>query len=38
MDARPGKVYQVAIFGINGPISALPSNAIFLREAILEIQ
>ncbi|WZP00058.1 hypothetical protein EP7_001675 [Isosphaeraceae bacterium EP7] len=38
MDARPGKVYQVAIFGINGPISAMPSNAIFLREAVLEIQ
>ena len=38
MDARPGKVYQVAIFGMNGPISAMPSNAIFLREAVLEIQ
>jgi gluconolactonase len=38
MDARPGKIYQVAVFGINGPISAMPSNAIFLREAIVEIR
>jgi len=36
-DAQPGKVYQIAIFGINGPISAAPSNWIFLRDTFLDI-
>jgi hypothetical protein len=36
-DAQPGRVYQIAIFGINGPISAAPSNWIFLRETFLEL-
>jgi gluconolactonase len=36
-DPKPGKVYQIAIFGINGPISAAPSNYIFLSEAVLEL-
>ncbi len=36
-DPRPGKVYQIAVFGINGPISAAPSNWIFLGDTFLEI-
>jgi hypothetical protein len=36
-DARPGKVYQIAVFGINGPISAAPGNWIFLRDTFLEL-
>jgi len=36
-DPEPGKVYQIAVFGINGPISAAPSNWIFLRNTFLEI-
>ena len=36
-DPKPGKTYQIAIFGINGPISVSPINRIFLREAALEI-
>lgn len=37
VDPAPGKTYQIAIFGINGPISMVPSNRIFLRNAYLEI-
>jgi gluconolactonase len=36
-DPTPGKVYQIAVFGINGPISAAPSNWIFLGDTFLEI-
>ncbi len=36
-DPQPGKSYQIAIFGINGPISAEPGNRIFLRDTFLEI-
>lgn len=36
-DAKPGKVYQIAIFGINGPISAAPGNRIFLGGTFLEL-
>jgi len=32
-DARPGKKIQVAVFGINGPISDPPSNFIWVRSA-----
>jgi gluconolactonase len=35
-DAKPGKTYQIAIFGINGPISATPTNWIFLGPTFLE--
>jgi gluconolactonase len=35
-DARPGKTYQIAVFGINGPISATPTNYIFLKDTFLE--
>jgi hypothetical protein len=37
-DAKPGKVYQIAVFGINGPISAAPSNWIFLADTYLDIE
>lgn len=36
-DSAPGKVYQIAIFGINGPISAEPGNRIFLGPTFLEL-
>lgn len=36
-DPKPGKVYSIAIFGINGPISATPSNKIFLGPTFLEL-
>jgi hypothetical protein len=36
-DPQPGRVYQIAIFGMNGPISAAPSNWIFLGDTFLEI-
>jgi gluconolactonase len=36
-DPKPGKVYQIAVFGINGPISAAPTNYIFLGDTFLEI-
>jgi gluconolactonase len=34
--AKPGEKFQVAIFGINGPISVAPMNFIFFREAKVE--
>ncbi len=36
-DPMPGKTYRIAIFAINGPISTVPTNRIFLRDAHLEI-
>jgi gluconolactonase len=35
-DARPGQVIQVAVFGMNGPISDAPTNYIFFHDAHLE--
>jgi gluconolactonase len=35
-DVRPGQQIQLAIFGINGPISKSPTNFIFLHYARLE--
>jgi gluconolactonase len=35
-DVRPGQRIQLAIFGINGPISASPENYIWIRSAKLE--
>jgi gluconolactonase len=35
-DARPGQQFAVAVFGINGPISASPHNYIWMRTATLE--
>ncbi len=37
MDAEPGKTFQIAVFGINGPISAMPANSIFLKATFLEL-
>ena len=36
-DARPGQRFQIAVFGINGPISDTPGNYIFFRHARLEV-
>ena len=36
-DARPGDTFTIAVFGINGPISAAPSNYIWMRTASLEL-
>src|SRR5215469_14777222 len=33
---RPGRQIELAIFGMNGPVSDSPTNYIFLREAKLE--
>jgi len=33
---NPGDKFQVAVFGINGPISVAPSNFIFFRDAKVE--
>ena len=35
-DVRPGQHIQIAVFGINGPISDAPSNYIYVREAKLD--
>jgi gluconolactonase len=36
-EPKPGKTYTIAVFGINGPISAAPGNWIFLGDTYLEI-
>jgi gluconolactonase len=36
-DARPGDRFQIAVFGINGPISASPANYIWMRTATLDV-
>ena len=36
-DVRPGDEFQIAVFGINGPISASPRNYIWMRTATLEL-
>jgi len=33
---NPGDRFQIAVFGINGPISVAPSNFIFFRDAKME--
>jgi gluconolactonase len=35
-DARPGERFSIAVFGINGPISASPRNYIWMRTATLD--
>jgi gluconolactonase len=35
-DARPGETFTIAVFGINGPISASPRNYIWVRTATLD--
>jgi len=36
-DARPGDEFQIAVFAINGPISASPMNYIWVRSASLDV-
>ena len=36
-DARPGDTFTIAVFGINGPISASPRNYIWIRSATLDV-
>ena len=33
---RPGDRFQIAVFGINGPISVAPANTVWFRQARLE--
>jgi gluconolactonase len=35
-DAQPGDTFTIAVFGINGPISASPRNYIWMRTATLD--
>jgi gluconolactonase len=35
-DAQPGQRFQIAVFGMNGPISASPRNYIWVRTATLD--
>src|SRR5262249_57172095 len=35
-DARPGQRFAIAVFGINGPVSAAPANYIWMRTATLD--
>ncbi|MBQ10564.1 MAG: gluconolactonase [Planctomyces sp.] len=35
-NVRPGQQFVIALFGINGPISASPENFVFMRTATLE--
>jgi len=36
-DAHPGQSFRVAVFGINGPVSAVPTNFIWFRSATLDV-
>lgn len=36
-DARPGQCFSIAVFGINGPISASPENYVWMRTATLDL-
>ena len=33
---RPGETIEIAVFGINGPISVAPANMVWFREARIE--
>ena len=33
---KPGDKFQIAVFGINGPISVAPENTVWFRQARLE--
>src|SRR5258706_146008 len=35
-DAKAGETFSIAVFGINGPISASPRNYIWMRTATLD--
>jgi len=34
---KAGDKFQIAVFGINGPISASPVNGIFIRDALIQL-
>jgi gluconolactonase len=36
-DARPGQHFEIAVFGMNGPISAAPDNFIWVKSATLDL-
>jgi len=36
-DVRPGDRFRIAVFGINGPISASPRNYIWMRSATIDL-
>ena len=36
-DARPGDTFVIAVFGMNGPLSASPRNYIWMRTATLDL-
>ncbi len=36
-DARPGQRIRLAVFAVNGPLSASPNNFIWIRSATLEV-
>ncbi|HVZ72749.1 MAG TPA: SMP-30/gluconolactonase/LRE family protein [Polyangia bacterium] len=36
-DARPGQTFEVAIFAMNGPVSASPKNFIWVKSATLDV-
>jgi gluconolactonase len=36
-DARPGDAFVIAVFGMNGPLSASPRNYIWMRTATLDV-
>jgi gluconolactonase len=33
---RPGDKFQIAIFGVNGPISVAPANTVWFRQARIQ--
>jgi gluconolactonase len=35
-DVQPGECYEIAVFGINGPISTSPENYIWIRSATVD--
>src|SRR5207247_1869859 len=35
-DVKPGQQFQIAVFGMNGPISDPPANFIWVRSATLD--
>lgn len=35
-DAKPGETFQIAVLGINGPLSSHPDTYIWVRSAVLE--
>jgi gluconolactonase len=36
-DVRPGQQFQLAVFGMNGPVSSPPGNFIWVRSATLDV-